>query len=153
MPSTGCAPEHPHVSIRPSTEWHGPASTRSRIFGAALGTLLRLIVPRLGLVRLSPSLMRALAALHTAIGWLPVPRGTRIEHRHLAGVPVEWVHGPGTTPGAKGAVLHLHGGGWFFGGPDPHRATASRLSTANGNAGPRRRLPHGAGGVLRGRGR
>ncbi len=59
-----------------------------------------------------------------------VPRGTRVSHDPLGGVPVEWVRNAGAA--AQGFVLYLHGGAYVTGSPRTHRGLTARIARAAG---------------------
>ena len=58
-------------------------------------------------------------------------RRVRTEKTVLGGVPCEWIVAVETAPDAP-VVVHLHGGGWAYGGVDTHRAILCRLAIATG---------------------
>ena len=59
--------------------------------------------------------------------------GTTLEPVDAAGVPAEWITGPGAS--RDRAILYLHGGGYVIGSIATHRGVISRLSAASGAAG------------------
>ncbi len=80
-------------------------------------------------------------------GATPLIPGTTTEPVEVAGMPAQWVRGPGAE--ADTALLYLHGGGYCVGSIASHAPLASRLSTASGAAalvidyrlGPEHRFP------------
>ncbi|TWH03181.1 acetyl esterase/lipase [Nocardioides sp. J9] len=59
-----------------------------------------------------------------------LPKGTRTEAAHLAGVPAERISPPGSRPDR--VLLYLHGGAYLIGSPTTHRAAAAHLADAAG---------------------
>ena len=59
-----------------------------------------------------------------------LPEGTRCEPVDAAGVPAEWVHGPGADP--HKVLLYLHGGGYVIGSIATHRALVARIAAEAG---------------------
>ena len=59
--------------------------------------------------------------------------GTVSEPVDAAGVPAEWITGPGAS--RDRAILYLHGGGYVIGSIATHRGVVSRLSAASGASG------------------
>jgi monoterpene epsilon-lactone hydrolase len=92
---------------------------------AAIRTVVRTTVRPALMGTLPLSISRRL--LQAATVTVPVRRGTRIRHGHLAGVPVEVVRrqGGGTD---EHVLLYLHGGGFVTGSPRTHRPLTAELA-------------------------
>lgn len=108
----------------------GPPTMRARIAGQVIRVAMKSAWQKspdtdAGLIKMRRSTER-MARLQT------VPRGVVIEQQDLGDCTAEWVRAgaPGDGTGQGGAVLYLHGGGYFFGGPRLYRSFNWRLSAA-----------------------
>jgi epsilon-lactone hydrolase len=70
------------------------------------------------------------AAMASMAAMSILPEGTEIEPIQAAGVPAEWLTGPGCDPSR--VLLYLHGGGYLAGSIATHRALAARIAAAAG---------------------
>lgn len=60
----------------------------------------------------------------------PVQRRVKIERMRVAGCATEWIRPPNLTSGQ--VILHIHGGAFFLGGLNTHRAFVSDLAVYSG---------------------
>lgn len=65
--------------------------------------------------------------LATVTRTMPAPRGVRIAHGQVGGVPGEWVAAK-TGTATERAILYLHGGAYCVGSPVTHRAITGQLA-------------------------
>lgn len=63
----------------------------------------------------------------------PLPEGVVVDRRELAGLPAEWLRGPGADDGRL--VLHYHGGGYCMGTCASHRLLTALAAQAAGARG------------------
>ncbi|HWM03616.1 MAG TPA: alpha/beta hydrolase [Actinophytocola sp.] len=105
------------------------ASMQSRALAQLLMNGLRPIADRLHITR-NPALQMVREAFD-AVGFTPVPRGTRFREVDEDGVRGVWVTGRGADERA-GVLLYLHGGGFVFGSRRTHRHFVAALSGASG---------------------
>jgi acetyl esterase/lipase len=104
-------------------------SVQSRALAQLMMNGFRPIGDRLPITR-NPALQMVREAFD-AVGWTPVPRGTRLRPVEEGDVRGLWVTGRGAQDGA-GVLLYLHGGGFAFGSSKTHRHFVAALSMATG---------------------
>ncbi|HEY7592748.1 MAG TPA: alpha/beta hydrolase [Actinophytocola sp.] len=108
-------------------------SVQSRALAQLMMNGVRPIGERFRITR-NPTLQMVREAFD-AVGWTPVPRGTRFRpvHEDTAGGTVRgvWVTGRRAAESA-GVLLYLHGGGFVFGSRKTHRHFVAALSAATG---------------------
>lgn len=104
-------------------------SVQSRALAQLLMSGLRPIADRLRITR-KPAL-RMVREAFDAVGFTPVPRGTRFRPVADGDVRGLWVTGRGAAESA-GVLLYLHGGGFVFGSRRTHRHLVAALSVAAG---------------------
>ncbi len=69
-------------------------------------------------------------AMEASTATSQLPEGIRVEPVDAAGVPAEWLSGPGAD--ASRVLLYLHGGGYMIGSIASHRALAARIAESAG---------------------
>jgi acetyl esterase/lipase len=112
-------------------EMPGP-SVQARALALFMSSTIRPIADR---VRLQGLYLRVIRESFDALGFMPLPRGTKVR-------PVSEPHGYGDVRGAwicareadetAGAILYLHGGGFVFGSIRTHKHLAAALSASSG---------------------
>jgi acetyl esterase/lipase len=113
----------------PASPVPATASVQSRALAQLLMTGLRPIGDRLSITR-NPALQMVREAFD-AVGFTPLPRGTRLRPVTDGDVRGVWITGRGADERA-GVLLHLHGGGFVFGSRRTHRHFVAALSAAAG---------------------
>ena len=108
-------------------------SVQSRALAQLMMNGLRPIGDRLPLTR-NPAL-QLVREVFDAVGWTPVPRGTRLRSVNVdtseGAVKGVWVTARGAHE-SEGVLLYLHGGGFVFGSHKTHRHFVAALSLASG---------------------
>jgi acetyl esterase/lipase len=104
-------------------------SVQSRALAQLMMNGVRPIGDRLRITR-NPALQMVREAFD-AVGWTPVPRGTKFRSVSEEGVRGVWVTGRRASEQA-GVLLYLHGGGFVFGSTKTHRHFVAALSVATG---------------------
>jgi epsilon-lactone hydrolase len=114
-------------------ELASPVPTSPSVQSRALAQLLMNGLRRIGdrmPITTGPQL-RMVREAFDAVGFTPVPRGTRCTPVADGDVRGVWISGKGADP-ANGVLLYLHGGGFVFGSRRTHRHFVAALSAASG---------------------
>ncbi len=104
-------------------------SVQSRALAQLMMNGVRPIGDRLRITR-NPALQMVREAFD-AVGWTPVPRGTKFRPVKENGLSGIWITGRRADESA-GVLLYLHGGGFVFGSRKTHRHFVAALSAATG---------------------
>lgn len=122
-----------HMGVAPGVVEPGPIPAAPSIQSRALAHVLNQSLRRIGdLARLNNRAhLRIVREAFDLVGYLPMPRGTRVQPIDDGGVSGHWVAARNADEGA-GALLYLHGGGFLFGGLRTHKHLVAALSAATG---------------------
>jgi epsilon-lactone hydrolase len=129
------AADEPAVELldQPPSPVPSTPSVQSRALAQLMTTGLRPVANRLRITH-SPALA-LVREVFDAVGWTPMPRGTRIravdETTGRGRVRGVWVTARRAAESA-GVLLYLHGGGFIFGSRKTHRHFVAALSAATG---------------------
>ena len=119
----------PHLTLAAEPRFFPGASVRSQALGMGLRYGTRPILDawsRLPFLLFPPNALDHVARLAS------VPEGTRWRPVDIAGVPSEWIQGPGTDDRLEhGAMLYFHGGAFLSCGLNTHRRLVARISAAS----------------------
>jgi monoterpene epsilon-lactone hydrolase len=120
-----------HMAAAPRVFEPGLIPDAPSIQSRALALVLNQSLRRLGdVLRLNNRMhLRIVREFFDLLGWLPLPKGTRVHPVSDGGVRGHWVAARNADEGT-GALLYLHGGGFLFGGLRTHRHLVAALSAA-----------------------
>ena len=122
-----------HMAAAPRVFEPGSVPAGPSVQSRALALMLNLSLRRIGdIARLNNRLhLRIVREFFDMVGYLPMPKGTRVQPVSDGGVSGHWVAARNADEGA-GALLYLHGGGFLFGGMRTHKHLVGSLSAACG---------------------